>query len=103
MDQEKCYWKMVLTRLVSVIKFLCKRGLALRGDNKLIGSQSNGNYLGLLELIAEYDEFLKKHIQETGNCGSGKTNYLSSTICEELRKCMGNQVFNTIGNRHRAR
>ncbi|KAE9523745.1 hypothetical protein AGLY_015805 [Aphis glycines] len=96
MYQEKCYWKMVLTRLVSVIKFLCKRGLALRGDNELIGSQSNGNYLSLLELIAEYDEFLKKHIQETGNCGSGKTNYLSSTICEELIKCMGNQVFNTI-------
>jgi len=96
MDQEKFYWKMVLTRLVSIIKFLCKRGLALRGDNELIGSRSNENYLGLLELIAEYDEFLKKHIQETGNCGSGKTNYLSSTICEELIKCMGNQVFNTI-------
>lgn len=99
MDQEKFYWKKVLTRLVSVIKFLSKRGLAFRGDNELIGSQSNGNYLGLLELIAEYDEFLKKHIQETGNCGNGNTNYLSSTICEELIKCMGHQVFNTIISR----
>ncbi|VVC33884.1 Ribonuclease H-like domain,Domain of unknown function DUF4371 [Cinara cedri] len=66
-EQEKLYWKTILTRLISVIKFLCKRGLALRGDDELVGSKSNGNYLGLLELLAEYDDFLKKHIQEKWN------------------------------------
>jgi len=88
-----------LTRLISVIKFLCKRGLALRGDDELVGSKSNGNYLGLLELLAEYDDFLKKHIQEKGNCGSGHTNYLSSNICEQLIQCMGHQVLNAIVTR----
>lgn len=95
-EQEKSYWKTILTRLISVIKFLCKRGLALRGDDELVGSKSNGNYLGLLELLAEYDDFLKKHIQEKGNCGSGHTNYLSSNICEQLLQCMGHQVLNAI-------
>jgi len=37
-EQEKSYWKTILTRLISVIKFLCKRGLALRGDDELVGS-----------------------------------------------------------------
>lgn len=41
---------------------MCKRGLALRVDNELIGSQSNGNCLGLLVLVTEYDDFWKKHI-----------------------------------------
>ncbi|KAF0693319.1 zinc finger MYM-type protein 1-like, partial [Aphis craccivora] len=98
-EQEKSYWKTILTRLISVIKFLCKRGLALRGDDELVGSKSNGNYLGLLELLAEYDDFLKKHIQEKGNCGSGHTNYLSSNICEQLIQCMGHQVLNAIVTR----
>ena len=69
---------------VDVIKLSCERGLALRGENEIMGSAANGNYLGMLELLAQYDDFLKQHIQKHANLGSGHTNYLSSTICEEL-------------------
>lgn len=44
----------------------------------------SGNYLMSLELIAEFDPFLSKHIADHGNIGRGKINYLSSTICEEF-------------------
>ena len=35
------YWKSVLQRVVSVIKFIAERGLAFRGDNELFGSPRN--------------------------------------------------------------
>lgn len=98
-NQIEQYWRSVLKRLVSVLKFACERGLALRGDDENIGSPHNGNYLGLLELLAEYDDFLRQHIQKHANCGSGHTNYLSSTICEELVSLMGNEVLNEIISR----
>lgn len=93
------YWRQVLRRVISVIQFLCERGLALRGSNEDIGSPSNGNYLGLLELVAEYDDFLKHHIQKHANHGSGHTNYLSSTICDELVEQMGQHVLLEITTR----
>ena len=98
-DRIEQYWRSALKRLVSVLKFPCERGLALRGDNETFGSPHNGNYLGILELLAEYDDFLKQHIQNHANRGSGHTNYLSSTICEELVRLMGNQVLNEIISR----
>jgi len=98
-QQQEQYWKSVLERAVSVIKFIAERGLAFRGDNELIGSPSNGNYLGILELIAQYDVFLAQHIQIHGNRGSGHTNYLSSTIMEELVSIMGKKVKQEIISR----
>lgn len=95
-NKEKDYWTKVLQRVVSVIKFLSSRGLAFRGDTELLGSQHNGNYLGILELIAEYDPFLSSHLAKYGNEGRGKPSYLSSTICEEVIEIMGNKVLKVI-------
>lgn len=68
---EMNYWREVLRRIVSVIKFLASRGLSFRGSDQTIGSSTNGNYLGLLELIGEYDPFLATHIANHGNKGKG--------------------------------
>ncbi|GFR08181.1 zinc finger MYM-type protein 1 [Trichonephila clavata] len=84
--------------MVSVIKFLASRGLAFRGDNEILGSQHNGNYLGILELIAEYDAFLNSHLAKYGNEGKGKQSFLSATICEELIEILGNKVLKYIVN-----
>lgn len=47
-------------------------------------------------MIAEYDPFLSAHIKKHANKGSGHTNYLSSTICEELVSLMAKSVINEI-------
>ena len=52
-EQVENYWRSVLKRLISVIQFSCERGLALRGENEIMGSAANGNYLGMLELLAQ--------------------------------------------------
>jgi len=98
-DEARHYWRSVLKRVISVIKFACERGLALRGENETLESASNGNYLGLLELLLDYDDFLKQHIQNHSNLGSGHVNYLSSTICDEIVDLMGKRVLNEIVSR----
>ena len=45
------------------LKFLCSRGLALRGDSEEISDFSNGNFLGALEFLAKFDPFLAKHLE----------------------------------------
>ncbi|XP_046737114.1 zinc finger MYM-type protein 1-like [Diprion similis] len=93
---EVDYWKSVLKRIVAVIKFLASRGLAFRGDNETFGSQNNGNYLGCMELLSEFDPFLADHIKKYGNLGKGNTSYLSANICNEFIDIMGKKVLMTI-------
>jgi hypothetical protein len=118
------YWREVLLRVASVIKFLASRGLAFRGNEHKFGSQHNGNYLGILELLAEFDPFLANHIQRYGNIGKGmkislehptleskitqfiniilisidigRASYLSSNTCDEFIEIIGKKVFAVI-------
>ncbi|KAJ8868194.1 hypothetical protein PR048_032003 [Dryococelus australis] len=90
------YWREVLRILISVIVFISVRRLAFRTKNQTLGSQRNCNYLGLLKLIAEYDNFLSNRIKKHGYSGIGHTKYLSSTICEEVMQLIGEQVFNEV-------
>jgi len=73
-----------------------ERGLALRGDDEKIGSSHNGNYLGCLELVAQFDPFLAKHIEDFGNARRGTSSYLSATVMEELIEIMAQHVRQTI-------
>jgi len=91
-ETESQYWSEVLKRVVAVIKFISERGLAFRGDNRQFGSSQNGNYLGCLELISQFDRFLREHIARFGNAGKGTPSYLSSTVCEELIDLMGDNI-----------
>jgi len=34
-----------------------------RGDNETLGSVNNGNFLGILELIAQFDQLMESHLQ----------------------------------------
>ena len=90
------YWSAILNRIVAVIRFLAGRGLAFRGHNEVIGSSNNGNYLGMLELLTQFDPVLKQHIGTLANKGKGNVNYLSKTICEELIDIMSQKVLTHI-------
>ncbi|KAL1251132.1 hypothetical protein QQF64_018928 [Cirrhinus molitorella] len=69
------------------------------GDTETFSSPNNGNYMGILELIAQFDPFLREHIARFGNAGRGNPSYLSSTICEEIVKLMGEKVLSDIVNK----
>lgn len=95
-ETESQYWSEVLKRVVAVIKFISERELAFRGDDQQFGSPQNGNYLGCLELISQFDPFLREHIARFGNAGKGTPSYLSSTVCEELIDLMGDKLLSVI-------
>ena len=63
-----------------MIKFLSSRGLAFRESSELVGSPQNGNFLEILELLAEYDTFLAEHIQKRVNKGKEHVSCFSSTV-----------------------
>jgi len=90
------YWKNILKRVIVAIKALASRGLAFRGSSERFGSLRNGNFMMILETIAEFDPFLSTHIAQCGNPGSGKTSYLSSTTCNEFVNIIALKVKNTI-------
>lgn len=95
-DAERQYWREVLKRVVAVIQFLGERGLAFRGDDERLGSPHNGNFLGIVELLAKFDPFLADHLQRFGGKGKGSVSYLSSTICEEFIHLMGERTKEAI-------
>ena len=86
----------MLHRVVAVIKLLAPRGTPFCGDDELLGSVHNGNFLGLMGLIAQFDPFLENHLKEYGNAGRGIPSYISSTIVDELIQVMANKVRATI-------
>lgn len=90
---ERNYWKNVLRRVVSVVKFLAQRGLAFCGQDEILGSCNNGNFLGLIELLSQFDPFLASHICSCGNAGRGSVSYLSSTTCNEFIQLMVKKFY----------
>ena len=72
-EQQQAYRSEVLRR-VSVTQFLSQQSLVFRGSDENVASQHNGNYLGMLEVLSEYDTFLAQRIQQHPNRGQGHIN-----------------------------
>lgn len=68
----------------------------MQENEEKFGSLNNGNYLGILQLIARYDPFLATYIGQYGNSGSGKLSYLSKTICDKLIHLMALKIRESI-------
>ena len=79
-----------------MIKFLSSRGLAFSGSSELVASPQNGYFLGILELLAQYDTFLVGHIQKRINKGKEQVSYFSSTVCEEFIDVIASKVLDII-------
>lgn len=98
--QEKEKWRDLLKRLLNVTLFLAERGLAFRGTNEKIGDPSNGNFLGILELLANYDPVLNEHLNKVRLYQTKgermQVHYLSHDIQNEFIELCSSQVTKVI-------
>jgi len=79
------------------LNFLRNEGCHLfRGSDENLGSSHNGNFLGITELLAQFDPFLENHLKDYGHAGRGVASYLSSTTVEELIRLMAKKVHSKI-------
>lgn len=96
LEQEIHYWREVLKRVVAAVKYLTVQGLDLRGTNEHLNRLDCGNFLGLLQFLAEFDPFMAEHLRQFADKDSGSTSYVSKTTCEELIALMADKVTNEI-------
>ena len=66
--------------------------MPFRGNVILLVSIHKGNFLGIMEEIAQFNQFLARHLNDHGNAGRGKLSYISSAIIEELIELMTDKV-----------
>lgn len=55
------HWKEVLVRIIDVVKCLAKNILDFCGTNEKLYEESNGYFLGIIQMIAEFDPVMKQH------------------------------------------
>ena len=94
LEKEKFRWKRVLYRILDCILFLAQRSLAFRGNDEVWGSPSNGNVLGLIELLSKEESFLAYHVNR-GKC-EGTPTYLSPQIQNEFICLLSKEIQQTI-------
>ncbi|CAL9694792.1 unnamed protein product [Knipowitschia caucasica] len=95
MAAEKAHWRSVLTRVIDCILFLAEKNLPLRGKNEQLGNPKNGNFLGILELIARYDVTLAEHLRKTAS--KKTTGYLSWCTQNEFLNSISECILRKIG------
>ena len=92
---ERERWRSVFERLFAIVQYLAKQNLAFRGSADRIYQPHNGNFLGLVELIAKFDPVMREHLRRIQS-DEIHDHYLGKTIQNELISTMASKVQEVI-------
>ncbi|XP_073723533.1 zinc finger MYM-type protein 1 [Misgurnus anguillicaudatus] len=92
-------WKEILRRLVAIVNHLAEHNLAFRGHSDRLFESGNGNFLGQVQLMAQFDPVMREHLRRIQTKQQSDT-YLSKTIQNELislvAKCTTDAIIERV-------
>ncbi|GJU88943.1 zinc finger MYM-type protein 1-like protein [Tanacetum coccineum] len=88
-------WFDMRHRLKKNEMFLAKHILAFRGTNEKLHVNSNGNFLGLIEMFEEFDPFIKEHVRRITN-DEIHVHYLGHSIQNESKQLLSRGIRSQI-------
>ncbi|GFV57310.1 TTF-type domain-containing protein, partial [Trichonephila clavipes] len=97
------HWYEVLQQIVATIKMLAQNCLALRGTSDKLYDFGNGNFLQIIQLIAQFDPVMEEHLCKVLK-KEVKVHYLGKEIQNELITLLGENIaFHIIGEIKKAK
>ena len=87
-----------LLRIIVIVKFLGKHNFAFRGTNEKLHQNSNGNFLGLIEMLDSFDPIVQEHVRPNTN-DETCVYYLGHNIQNELILLLARAIKNEIVNK----
>jgi hypothetical protein len=64
---EEKRWRAVLGRLVAIVLFLSRNNLAFRGTSDKLMTKNNENFVGLVDLLGQFDSVMMDHFKIINN------------------------------------
>jgi hypothetical protein len=95
LEKEREHWRKVLLRILLIVKFLAEHNIAFRGSNSKLYQDNNGNFLGLVQMLAEFDPVIKDHIDRITS-EKIRDHYLGPSIQNELINLLASAIRSAI-------
>jgi hypothetical protein len=103
LEKEREHWRKVLYRILLIVQFLGEHNIAFRGSNSKLYQDSNGNFLGLVQMLAKFDPVMKEHVDRITN-DKTRDHYLGPSIQNELITLLATAIrFEIIENDKKAK